>query len=262
MTTVLIADAIKPSLVMSSEVFKDKIPGAEVIVASTGEDAVRLAEERCPDICLVDFDLPDVDGPALVLALRKVYKGPILMTAFPDKNVEQAVEDHLFAFNDASAWIRKPVKFDELSAQIDKFLVENQRTGRRFSTDLPMQLIAKAAGRGKRAPKASGKVLNISLGGACIQLDSNLKMKKKQELTLSISIPDSEIEFQRTRASKNKTTRASLTTKTGANSSETKIKATVAWMTKEGQVGLKFSKLTDLQQKGLEVFLKGESQEF
>src|SRR5690606_33289568 len=109
MTTVLIADTIKPSLVMSSEVFKDKIPGAEVIVASTGEEAIRLVEERKPDICLVDFDLPDVDGPALVIALRRVYEGPILMTAYPDQNVEKAVEEHLFAFNDANAWIRKPV---------------------------------------------------------------------------------------------------------------------------------------------------------
>lgn len=258
MTTVLIADAIKPSLVMSSEVFKDKIPGAEIIVASTGEDAIRLVEERKPDICLVDFDLPDVDGPALVIALRKVYQGPILMTAFPDKNVEKAVEDHLFAYNDASAWIRKPLKFDEISAQIDKFLIERQRTGRRFSTDLPMQLIAKASGRGKRAPKASGKILNISFGGACIQLDSSLKMAKKQELTLSLTIPDTSIEFQRARASKSKDNRASLTTSNRGGASETKIKATVAWVSKEGQVGLKFSKLTDLQQKGLELFLRGE----
>jgi DNA-binding response OmpR family regulator len=259
MTTVLIADAIKPSLVMSSEVFKDKIPGAEVIVAATGEEAVRLAEERRPDLCLVDFDLPDVDGPALVIALRKVYSGPILMTAFPDKNVEQAVNDHLFAFNDASAWIRKPVKFDELSAQIDKFLIERQRTGRRFSTDLPMQLIAKASGRGKRAPKASGTVLNISLGGACIQLESNMRMKKKQELTLSITIPDLSIEFQKTRAVRGKSVRDDSTTKVSTKASETKIKATVAWMTKEGQVGLKFEKLTDLQQKGLEIFLRSEA---
>ena len=193
MTKVLIADAIKPSLVMSSEIFKDKIPGAEIIVASSGAEAIEMADTQKPDICLVDFDLPDVDGPALVLALRKVYSGPILMTAYPDKNVREVVGDELFAFNDASGWVSKPIKFDELAAKIDKFLIENHRTGRRFSLDLPVQLIAKAAGRGKRAPKSNGKLINLSLGGACLQLESTMKVKKKQEITISIESPPSHL---------------------------------------------------------------------
>jgi len=255
MTKVLIADAIKPSLVMSSEVFKDKITGCTVIIARTGLEAIQLAEQEKPDLCLVDFDLPDVDGPALVLALRKIYSGPILMTAYPDKTVEQAVEDHLFAHNDASAWIRKPIKFDELSAQIDVFLIEQNRTGKRFDMEIPMQVVAKAAGRGKRAPKSGGLITNLSLGGACIQLDTSLKMQKEQELTLSLSMATT---------SKAKKPAEKLTVKTKAKTStrkspDTKIKATVAWITKDGQVGLRFSKLTDSQQKGIEDFLKLES---
>ncbi len=253
MTKVLIADAIKPSLVMSSEVFKDKISGCTVIIAQTGEDAVRMAEEEKPDLCLVDFDLPDVDGPALVIALRRVYSGPILMTAYPDKNVEQAVEDHLFAYNDASAWIRKPIKFDQLSAQIDCFLIEQKRTGKRFNIELPMQVIAKAAGRGKRAPKSAGVVTNLSLGGACIQLDTSMKMKTEQELTLSVNIPAT------TRSSSKPSKSLTVKSKAKAKTNDTKIKATVAWIAKDGQVGLRFANLTDNQQKGIEAFLKLES---
>ena len=158
MAKILIADAIKPSLVMSSEICKDKIPGATIFVAATGADAIAIATEQKPDLCLVDFDLPDVDGPALVVALRKVYQGPILMTAYPDKNVRASVIDDLFGYNDASGWVSKPIKFDELADKIDKFLIAHHRTGKRFATALPMQLIAKAAGRGKRAPKSSGSV--------------------------------------------------------------------------------------------------------
>src|SRR5690606_443756 len=111
-----------------------------------------------------------------------------------------------------------------------------QRTGRRFTADIPMKLIAKAEGRGKRAPKAAGKVLNISLGGACIQLDSSMKMKKEQEFTLALTIPDKPSSQKKT-PGKGKG-RGSLTTRTGAKkAAETKIKATVAWTTKGGQVG-------------------------
>ncbi|MDQ3233432.1 MAG: response regulator, partial [Pseudobdellovibrionaceae bacterium] len=73
MTTVLIADSCKPSLVMTSEVFKDKIMGTVVDVAATGKEALDYLTARRPDLCVVDFDLPDVDGPALVEAMRKVY---------------------------------------------------------------------------------------------------------------------------------------------------------------------------------------------
>lgn len=249
MTKVMIADSIKPSLVMSSEVFKDKIPGAIVLVAATGQQALDIVANEKPDLCLVDFDLPDVDGPALVIALRKIFDGPILMTAYPDDNVQQSVLDDLYAFNDASAWIKKPVKFDELSAQIDKFLIEKRRTGRRFHTKLPMKLIAKADGRGKRAPKALGTILNISLGGACVQITSGVKMKKKQELTLSINFP----------SMKERAATASAKKAKAPSGPESKFKATVAWITKEGEVGLQFSKLSDAQMKELEGYLKLEA---
>jgi len=266
MPKVLIADAIKPSLVMSSEIFKDKIPGATIFVATTGEDAIRIAELEKPDLCLVDFDLPDVDGPALVVALRKVYQGPILMTAFPDKNVTAAVEDDLFAYNDASAWVSKPIKFDELADKIDKFLIEHHRTGRRFSIDLPMKLIAKAAGRGKRAPKSNGTVINLSLGGARLQLDGGMKVKKNQEITIAIEFPlDLELSTEGVKE-KEKVAKPRSSGKRGdarrsgtLKGSETKLKATVAWHGKGGQIGVMFNKLTDIQLKGLETFLRSEA---
>jgi CheY-like chemotaxis protein len=255
MPKVLIADAIKPSLVMSSEIFKDKIPGAEIFVAATGEQALQIMELQKPDICLVDFDLPDVDGPSLVLALRKIFMGPILMTAFPDNQVTAAVSEELFAYNDASAWLSKPIKFDELADRIDKFLIDHHRTGRRFPIKLPMQLIAKAEGRGKRAPKSKGHVLNLSLGGAMVKLDGSLKVKKKQEITVSIAFPGST-------PAKTPTTKGrsgASTEKKAPKGAETKIKGTIAWTAKGGHVGVQFSKLTDLQLRGLETFLKAES---
>jgi len=257
MTKILIADACKPSLVMSSEVFKDKIPGALVFVAGTGELCLEMAESEKPDLILVDFDLPDVDGASLISALRKVYNGPVLMTAFPDTVVAEAVNDLLFTSNDASGWISKPVKFDVLSEKIDRFLLEGQRLGKRFDAGLQTQIIAKAEGRGKRAPKATGIVENISLGGALIRLDGPMKLKKSQELTVSIAFPVEgapKVAVAKKATSK-KTPRTRATT-AKVKTTETKIKVTVAWSRKD-EIGVQFGKLTELQRKGLESYLRG-----
>lgn len=248
MTTVLIADACKPSLVMTSEVFKDKIAGTIVDVVMTGKEAMDYLMKNQPDLCVVDFDLPDVDGPSLIEAIRKVYSGPILMTAYPDKLVEKAVSDHLFTFNDASDWISKPINFEELSNKIDRFLIEGFRIGRRFESDMETQLVAKAAGRGKRAPKVQGRIVNLSLGGARIKLQGSLKMKKAQELTMTINLPV--VEPKGREASNNP---APVT-------GETKIKAKVAWINTEGEVGLQFARLTDLQRKGLENYFRFQAE--
>lgn len=245
MTTVLIADSCKPSLVMTSEVFKDKIMGTVVDVAATGKEALDYLTARRPDLCVVDFDLPDVDGPALVEAMRRIYDGPILMTAYPSDIVKQAVVENLFAYQDASAWIQKPINFDDLSEKIDRFLISKHRLERRFSASFMTQLVGKAAGRGKRAPKVDGKVLNISLGGACVKLQGPLKVKKSQELTMSIELPSQEEEGS-TAARKKKTLAAA----------DSKIKATVAWINSKGEVGLRFGKLSDVQRKQLEVYFK------
>lgn len=245
MTTVLIADSCKPSLVMTSEVFKDKIMGTVVDVAATGKEALDYLIARRPDLCVVDFDLPDVDGPALVEAMRRVYDGPILMTAYPSDIVKQAVVDNLFAYQDASAWIPKPVNFDDLAEKIDRFLLSKHRLERRFNTSFLTQLIGKAAGRGKRAPKVDGKVLNISLGGACVKIQGPLKVKKSQELTMSIELP-SEDDEGKSAARKKKTVTAA----------ESKIKAKVAWINSKGEVGLQFGKLSDGQRRQLEIYFK------
>lgn len=245
MTTVLIADACKPSLVMTSEVFKDKLVGTIVDVATTGKDTLEYLAAKRPDLCVVDFDLPDVDGPALIEAMRKVYSGPILMTAFPSDIVKQAVEENLFTCNDASAWVQKPVNFDDLSEKIDRFLVGKYRLERRFGSEFNTQLVGKATGRGKRAPKVSGTIVNISIGGACVKLEGALKVKKAQELTMSIELPSEKSD------AKKKASASAV--------NEAKIKATVAWINTRGEIGLQFAKLSDVQKRVLENYFRQQN---
>jgi len=275
MPTILIADASKASLVMSSEVFKDKIPGAIILVATTGKDCLELAQKNAVDMCVVDFDLPDTDGVTLVAAMRKTYRGPILLTAYPDKVVEDAVGGELFAFNDAGGWIRKPVKFDELSAKIDRFLLDRHRLGRRFEFELRTLVVGKGAGRGKRAPKVEGRIVNISLGGLCLALDLPFKMKGGQEFTVAVTLPTSaemlvaqkqklSTEQSSAKGAKASSSGKSKTPKAGRGASttaskgvETKLKAKVAWTADGGKMaGMRFDHLTDAQRKTIEGLLR------
>ncbi len=228
---------------MTSEVFKDKLAGTVVDVATSGKDTLDYLALKRPDLCVVDFDLPDVDGPALIEAMRKIYSGPILMTAFPSDIVKKAVEENLFTCNDASAWVNKPVNFEDLSEKIDRFLVGKYRLERRFDSAFLTQLVGKATGRGKRAPKVSGTIVNISMGGACIRLEGGLKVKKAQELTMSIEMPN-----DRNADTKKKAAATAV--------NEAKIKGKVAWTNTRGEIGLQFSKLSDVQKRILENYFR------
>jgi CheY-like chemotaxis protein len=196
--SVHIIDSSKPSLVMTSEVFKDKIPGSTVSFSLTAKDGVAylMAKEGkgLPDALVVDFNLPDADGVTLIKELRKFYRGPIFMTAHPDKIVDQAVQEELFHYHDACCWIPKPVRFEVLEKRIEQFVVNRHRLGKRFDVDFMAHLVGKGEGRGKRAPKFNGRALNISMGGLCVAFNHPAKLKRDEEFVVTMGVPSGVIE--------------------------------------------------------------------
>lgn len=272
MPIILIADAIKPSLVMSSEVFKDKITGATILVATSGKQCLEVLSQTKPDMCVVDFDLPDVDGVTLIHAMRKTFKGPILLTAYPDKIVEEAVKADLFAYNDSGAWIPKPVKFNVLSEKIDQFLLDQHRLGRRFDVLLDTLVIGKGAGRGKRAPKVTGRITNMSLGGALIELDEPMKVQNGEEMMIALDLPEDGKPLRakliakpiapKKPDAKNAKGRLTAAPKKSApkHIPDARVKCTVAWIDKKfTKAGIQFAKLSDSQKRGLEELLRNST---
>lgn len=263
MAKVLIADACKASLVMSSEVFKDKIMGIAVAVAKNGAETLDMVKKEKPDVCVIDFDLPDVDGVTLIGEMRKVFKGPIFLTAYPDKIVEEAVNKHLFGFDDAGTWLPKPVNVDILNEKIDRYLVGGKRIIKRYDTALETTIIGKSAGRGKRSPKCVGNVINMSLDGACVRVKAQPgPMKVSQELVLSIPVKVASKGKEKPPVKakivgKAKARRAALTLKAKKpRFVETKIKAKVAWIKTDGHIGVQFHKMSDIQRKAVETVLR------
>ena len=178
MPKVMIVDPSKISMVMTSDLLRDHIPGLQVEVCSSGREALQRCKEIAPDLCVIDFDLPDADGPSLVEALRLRFGGPMFLTAFPYSFVSTAVEENLFAYLDSSAWLAKPLCPKAVQALVAKFISDGHHVTKRWSLKLPVTLIARAEGRGKRAPKAQGALVNLSATGACVQSSGCGKFSK------------------------------------------------------------------------------------
>jgi DNA-binding response OmpR family regulator len=91
-------------------VFRLEHAGYEVVTASDGEEAVTLALERAPDLCVVDVMMPKLDGFEVTRRVRaKLPDTPIiLLTASVH---ESAVERGLTA--GADEYIAKPFSAKE-----------------------------------------------------------------------------------------------------------------------------------------------------
>jgi DNA-binding response OmpR family regulator len=88
----------------------------EVIRAATAADGLRLAQERRPDIAIVDLGLPDGDGYELTRRLRAVPEladlGICILTGYtPDEDAAREAG--------ADAVIGKPFRLREFLATIE-----------------------------------------------------------------------------------------------------------------------------------------------
>jgi CheY-like chemotaxis protein len=82
--------------------------GHEVITAVNGQQALERLRERRPDLVLLDFMMPIMDGPALLRAMKRepAYRDipAVVMSSLPKTVVAQAAGG-LF-----DALLRKPFK--------------------------------------------------------------------------------------------------------------------------------------------------------
>lgn len=138
MKRILIADASKASLVMTSEVFKDHFPGVQVVVARTSADALELAKTAGElDAFIIDYDLPDRDGAFTAARLKKMFSQPILITAFDRPDVHESIDRDLAAFDDCLSWLKKPVKPELVVSLAQRFIEGQHRCQRRVNCSLP-----------------------------------------------------------------------------------------------------------------------------
>lgn len=98
-----------------------EMSGYQVVEATNGEEAVRLAQSERPDVILMDLSLPVIDGLAATRAIRKLDgfgKVPIVAVSAHDTSDFQS--DALEA--GCNSYITKPIDFSQLEILIARLL--------------------------------------------------------------------------------------------------------------------------------------------
>ena len=232
MTKLLIADSGKASLVMSTEVFKEKISGIAISVANNGRDFLQMLPEVTPDIGIVDFDLPDVDGTTLIKYARDIFDGPILLTAYLDDRIREIISNELFAYEHEGVCIEKPINFEKMAVVIDRFLISGKRTLKRFQANGDLKLLH---GSGKKSITIKANLINIGIGGACLQYEVEIDPHiNDRTVTLAMCLPPP-----------------------GSNRTLTKLPGKICWIdTEKKLLGIKFAQLSDPRRQALEKSLR------
>jgi len=93
--------------------------GYEVIEATSGEDGVRLAAERGPDLILMDLQLPGIDGAEALRQIRAIERQVpmVAVTAFAMNNDRTRAFDAGF-----DGYVEKPISVRALPQQVSDFL--------------------------------------------------------------------------------------------------------------------------------------------
>lgn len=98
--------------------------GYEVLSATTGEEAIRMSLSHCPELILLEQNLPDMDGLQVLMSVREWSLRPVIVVS--DRTEEQAVEEALD--KGADDYVIKPIRPRELFARI-RAAIRHTRTG-------------------------------------------------------------------------------------------------------------------------------------
>jgi DNA-binding response OmpR family regulator len=88
--------------------------GYEVLLANDGQEGIKLARQKNPDIILLDVMLPGADGFEVCRILRKEMNVPILMLTARTEEIDKIVGLEM----GADDYITKPFSMRELLARV------------------------------------------------------------------------------------------------------------------------------------------------
>ena len=98
-----------------------EMAGYQVLEASDGEQAVKIAVEQRPALILMDLSLPKLDGLAATRKIRqKKILGKIPIVAVSAHDSPQTRAEALAAGCDE--YVTKPIDFDALTAVLERFI--------------------------------------------------------------------------------------------------------------------------------------------
>ena len=114
-----------------SQVMRDRLvaDGHEVVIAHDGASAMNTVAKRVPDVVLLDWMLPDMDGLAVCRRLRQQHLMPIIMVTARGDEVDRVLGLEV----GADDYLVKPFSLRELLARVRAMLRRVDLEGRRQS---------------------------------------------------------------------------------------------------------------------------------
>ncbi|HBA89736.1 MAG TPA: DNA-binding response regulator [Geobacter sp.] len=96
-----------------------KKQGYDVCTAGTGEDALRMAREEQPELVLLDYHLPGINGLEVLQRLKEIDEDVLVIMVTAQGGLETAVNTMRHGAYD---YINKPFNLDEMAIVIRKAL--------------------------------------------------------------------------------------------------------------------------------------------
>ncbi len=96
-------------------------------IALNGKEALAKLGEKLPDVMILDFHLPGIDGLTVLEQVKKTYPDVqvVMLTAHGTPEMEKKARD-LGAFD----YLQKPVGIDKLTKTIEKAYQYKQKLGK------------------------------------------------------------------------------------------------------------------------------------
>ncbi|MGH2582856.1 MAG: response regulator transcription factor [Anaerolineales bacterium] len=127
--------------------------GYEVVLAENGQKGLALAGGDRPDLVILDWMLPGMDGLEVCKRLRSMGKIPILMLTAKD-----SVSDRVLGLDaGADDYMVKPFNLDELNARIRALLRRTQTPKQKSYTFMDLKLDT-----GTRRAERNGRVIDLT----------------------------------------------------------------------------------------------------
>ena len=98
--------------------------GYDVIIVSSGRNALEMVASHCPDCILLDLGLPDMDGNCVIRSVRSWSRTPIVVISARSREEDKAEALDL----GADDYVTKPFGAIELLARIRAALRHTQTT--------------------------------------------------------------------------------------------------------------------------------------
>jgi CheY-like chemotaxis protein len=115
--TILVVDDESPNAEVLSFILEEE--GYRVVCAVNGQQGLERVAEESPDLILLDYMMPVMDGATMGRALRATPQGRAVKLVMNSSMTESALRAH---FTDYDAFLRKPYDIDAALKTIRRLL--------------------------------------------------------------------------------------------------------------------------------------------